>query len=95
MIIVYNISIVIHIISTMRETETQLTGTITMTVSWNWRATMRMCMTQTVIVRRRRQVTQIMVGISEVRIVTIWGWNIVIVLSAISLDVVGIFYLKP
>lgn len=56
MTVIHNISVMIHIISVMRETETQLAGTVTVTMSRHRWATMWMRVAETVIVCGCRKV---------------------------------------
>lgn len=64
--VIHNISIVIRVVSVVRETEAQLTGAITVTVRRYWRAAMWVRVAQAVTVRRCRKVAQVVMRISQI-----------------------------
>lgn len=47
------------------------------------------------IVHGRREMTQVVMGVPDVGfVVSIWGWNVVVVLAAISLNAAVAIYMR-
>lgn len=64
--VIHDVSIVIRVVSVVREAEAQLTGAITVTVRRYWRAAVWVRVTQAVAVRRCRKVAQVVMRVSQI-----------------------------
>ena len=64
--VIHNISIVIRIVSVVREAEAQLTGAITVTVRRYWRAAVRVRVAEAVTMRRCREMAQVVMRVSQI-----------------------------